>query len=461
MSRKLLLPLLAALVFFSVAATRRRAVQPPKDVPLSLARSFAVTDKPILAGFSFERVMDALAARSGVPGTTGGQLIRQMFDTQNPKPGKADPAGPHCDDFLVNGKPTFNGFPRRCPTAEGALAQQPFAAGEYMTTALMNRFDQAPPDGANCGQYRMIFARPPLQPGQRIHLIFEAVLPNPHPEQGLTACRPVAEFWAGLSLVDSMSERRARLEKFYFDGISGFEPVVAPEHYGAALGGGIRTRQALAGPTVRGPRMYQFRIAKECTAPNDCVLRLVPDTLENLPFGDLFDARVDTPTARALRDEFVKQVPTLAVNDVNLYSMKISRDFLMVESDPVDSELAFAFDTPFIRALSTDAGKAYRDRIQAELTRIGSDLTPLHIIQRAESQNCVGCHTLSGPVGGGVVFPASEGLEQVQDLLTESGEGGPESRFRISRALRDVFIPHRMEILRQFLATGKAPVHSN
>jgi hypothetical protein len=39
-------------------------------------------------------------------------MLQQLFDTQNPIPGIADPGGPHCDDTMINEVPTFNGFPR-------------------------------------------------------------------------------------------------------------------------------------------------------------------------------------------------------------------------------------------------------------------------------------------------------------------------------------------------------------
>ena len=182
-------------------------------------------------------VLDQLVARSGVPNITSAQLFRQWFDTQNPKPGLADRAGPHCDDFMTDGSPSFNGLPRRCPTFEGALAATPFTSGEYFPIALVNRFDQAPADGSNCGQFRLIFARAmPLQ--QRLHIIMEPVLRNPNPASGLAGCRAVAQFWAGLTNVDSQADRRAKLESFFFDGIAGMPPVIDPDNFTAASGGG-------------------------------------------------------------------------------------------------------------------------------------------------------------------------------------------------------------------------------
>jgi hypothetical protein len=44
--------------------------------------------------------------------------------------------------------------------------------------------------------------------------------------------------------------------------------------------------------------------------------------------------------------------------------------------------------------------------------------------------------------------------------MVGGGEGG-QRRFLISEAMEKVFIPHRMEILRRFLASSTPPVHSN
>src|SRR5690349_16811 len=83
------------------------------------------------------------------------------------------------------------------PTPEGALAQSnPFTPPQYVPLALTNRFDLAPANGANCGQYRAIYARRTNVETDRLHIIFEATLPNPDPAAGLAGCRPVAEFWA-------------------------------------------------------------------------------------------------------------------------------------------------------------------------------------------------------------------------------------------------------------------------
>jgi hypothetical protein len=482
MKKNVIAVLAVTMALLATAATRRRPTLPPgSNVPLSLTRSFAVTDVAILQGFPFARVVDAIAARSGVAGATGGQLIRQLYDTQNPRPGIADSAAPHCDDFLTDGTPSFNGFPRRCPTPEATLlAATPFGATDYVPLALINRFDMAPADGANCGQYRMIYVtyptpdKPPAN--HRIHFIFESVLPNPHPEQGIAGCRAVAQFWADLSSVDSMSERRARLEQFFFDGIPGFEPVVHPNHYTLASGGGIRTRENLQGLTkVNGTRFYQFRVEKQCPSGSSCTLRLMPDLLENVPSGLLFRADAfGEPKVGPFHDEFIAQVKTLAINDVNQFHMNVRAQSLLVESNPDDDPFSLGYSFWFRGAARDDGGK-FRAQVDAELKRIGSDLTPENIVARAETQACHGCHAPSGTIdvpsgipgasvslGGGVVFPAAvPGFGHVDDLTMTDGDGGPSSRFQISPAMKDVFIPNRMRILREFLLHGRPPEHSN
>lgn len=444
--------LLFCVVMLCVAAARRRAITPPEQVPLDARRSFAVTDKAILDGFSFERVLTALTAGTQ---TSPAQLYQQWLDTFNAKPGLVSADGPHCDDFVVDGGPSLNGFPRRCPVPEGLFAnEQPFTPGRFIRIGITNRFDLAPADGSNCGQYRLVFARPSSAPLDMFHIIFEAVLPNPNPAAGLSACRPVADFWAGLSAVGSMDERRAQLEMFFFQGLPGFSPVVRAENYSGA--GGIRTSQRTG---AVGPRMYQFRATRDCTA-GDCRITMRPDALENMIFGPFFDSHLDTPQARRFRDNFVTQVSTLAVRDVNEYFMNVPSEFLMAESNPSDTVPLFLLVEPFTQGLATPAGVDFNNRIAAELTRIGSTLTPSQVVLRADTQGCIGCHLVSGSVGEGVVFPrAGDHLQHLDEHVVEDGEGGVASRFAISPAMQ-VFIPHRMQVLHDFLNRGTPPVHS-
>lgn len=419
-----------------------------------MRRSFAITDLAILDGFSFERVMNALVDRSGVRGVTATRLYQQLLDTQNRKPGLVTADGPHCDDFLVDGRPSFNGFPRHCPTPEGALATgDPFVPAQFIPLAIINRFDLTASDGSHCGQYRLIFARKASQ-SDTLHFIFEGVLPNPNPDKDLEGCRPVAQFWADLSRINSISERRAKLETFFFTGLPGFAPVVDPDNYSRASGGGIRSFHY--SPSLGGkPQFYQFRLEKSC-AGTICRLLMAPDVLQNSPMGSFFNAT--KAQGQRFRENFIQQVETLAIPDRNRYFMDVPREFLIAESDPVDGELAFLFLPSFLSGLVTLEGQAFNARITTELRRVGSSLTPTDIVYRAQTQNCYGCHAAAA-VGLRLVSPPPIAiLQHISERFQEQGEAG--ARYSISPAMHNQFLPHRMEVLRNFLASAVPPTRA-
>lgn len=432
-----------AAVLLLTAAARRHAVVPPPFVNLDLDRSLVVTDQAVISGMTLERTLQALINRAGVTQTPLA-LYRQWLDTQNPKPGMFLADAPHCDDFITNAVPSFNGFARRCPTPEGSLAMSdPFTAHEYTTTGVINRFDQTPADGSNCGQYRIVFARTSgAAAGTKLEIIFEGVLPNPNPSAGIAACRPVAQFWADLTKVDSALDRRALVEKFFFDGIPGFAPLVTPENFNN--GGRVRNkhRDPSSGEV---PRFYQFVVEKRCTN-GDCKLFMQPDVVENAPHPGLYNASLNTPLGAEFRDEFIRQIPTLALRDINYY-LDFPKKYDVGETTPPDS-VAFGSQAYF-QSINSQAGKDFDARVRQELARVKSTLTPLDLLIRADTQFCGGCHLGRIPVGDGLTFPAAVGDSHV----------APGS---ISPALRDVFGPSRAKALSNFLVNGTPPpAHMN
>ena len=455
--RKVALVAVVALGSLLLLSARHRAAAPPKPLTVDLRRSLVIIEIPMLEGFGFERVLQALVDRSGATATTPLSLYKQWFDTQNPKPGVVAGNSPHCDDLIANGKPSFNGFPRRCPTPEGQLAMtDPFTAHDYVPIGVTNRFDLTPADGSNCGQYRIVYTKISSSPSVKLHVIFEAVLPNPNPAAGAAACRPVAQFWADLSAIDSMAERRARVEKFFFEGLDGFAPVLRPEHFTVESGGGIRTKHQNGG----APRFYQFHLRKDGTR-----LLVEPGLLETMPYGPLYDASAQTALGAEFRAFFVSQVATLAIRDVNGFFLRMPNKYLMTESHPEDTQLpAFNSGAHFNRGLSTAEGRAFSDAIAAELKRIGSPLTPAQVVIRADGQHCHGCHLDGLPngtpisIGDGVFFPQAFLGSHVADF---TGVSDGVTGFTMSPALINVFGPNRAKILRDFLATGTLPAHSN
>jgi len=406
-------------------------------VTLDARRSLAVTEKAIVSGFSLRTVLGQLASQSGVPGLTAAQLFKQLWDTQNPSPGLT--AGPHCNDV-----PSVTGFPYRCRTAEGAQAQNPeLELDRYSAIGLFNRFDLAPANGADCGEYRIVFAHTPSS--GRNFLIFEAVLANPRPELGLEGCRPVAKFWSDLSGNTDVMSRKNALVNFYFNGLSGFMPVVHVENYGLPGAGRSTTGQLRTNQFIQSPWLLrEFKLKKTCGT--GCSMFFQPVTDKTNPFGRLFTQGSTEALASEFQNTFFpSQVAALAVNDLNTFNYAVPDKFNTGESaaEPFGPD---DYDRQF------SATGTFASNIQAKLTQLNSPLTPAQIVARAKALSCAGCHALSNrqSLGGGLTWPSSLGFTHISEQ-TEPGQDG--ERFILSPALMEVFLPQRKAVLENFVNT--------
>lgn len=431
--------ILVILVLFWVSITSAAPVQ------IDPRRSLAVTEQAILAHFPLERVLTQLAEQSQVPGTTALSLFHQLWDTQNPDPGLG--LGPHCNDQVnKNGRPALNSFPYTCRRSEGRQAQtDPFANSQspnaYIPVGLFNRFDLAPKDGANCGEYRIAFAKRSgiLNQIQRAFLIFEAVLPNPNPGQGLQGCLPIARFWSGLSQTALVEERAARLEDFYFNGIPGVQPVVQVDHYGGNPQGTGQVRANLFMNIPRFTGQWMLREFKLIRAGSGV---FVPQPDENNPPGALFEPDSTHPKAAAFRAFFPSQVANLAAERLTDITMQMPDEFSSgqsISSLSNENDLSEHFDDGELKMA-----------IQVELNRLGSGLTPEQIVERAQAMVCAGCHQLSNnrALGGGLRWPSSRIFTHTSEQ-TEVVNG--QRRHRLSQAITQVFLPQREKILEDFL----------
>jgi hypothetical protein len=416
--------------------------------PLDPRRSLAVTEKAILSRFNGRRVFTKLVADNGGAGFTPDQLFRQLWDTQNPAPGQPDlPGMPHCSDAGN----TLNTFPYVCRPSEGGQARvgSPLNLDSYAAVGLFNRFDLAPVDGGNCGEYRIVLAKLPFVPNARNFMIFEAVLPNPHPELGQEGCRPVADFWAQLSTQTDPAVRAARLESFYFTGLPGFPAVVDMRHYGnnPKGQGQVRTNQFLTGGPNTPPvpwLMREFKLVSDCAALPSCTLKFTPATVKTNPFGGLFNPTSTHPRAASFRSHFVTQVAGLAINDLNRFNYSVPDEFNAGQNNSqtpgiVDDYLAQFGPGP----------SPFHQAIGQELARLGSPLTPHDVVARAQALSCGGCHQRNSgrPVGGGLTWPASANFVH----STETDDPADPSRFALSPALRDQFLPLRKSVLESYL----------
>ena len=425
-------------------------------------RSLVVTEQPILARFSLQRVLDQLVAQSGVPGLTSTALFHQWWDTQNPTPGTV--AGSHCGDEVdAAGQPALNTFPYACrpaPAEGGEVDSLPFPdtashPGGYVPIGLFNRFDLAPADGGHCGEHRIVYARRSgiATNNNRNLLIFEAMLPNPLPAQGLKGCFRIAKFWADLTKDSDITRRADALERFYFTGVANIPPVVHVNHFGSnALGAGqIRTNQFMqTAPSPPAPpsawTLREFKLRRSCAGGACTALTMVPVTDKENPYGPLFNPTGSHPRLDAFQQHFVSQVPTLAADSVADIAF----------SNPVDdynsgqSQASGSNETSYLEQFG-DAPSPLRSRLEAALAGLGSALTPDDIVARAQALSCAGCHRLSrnADLGGGLVWPSSLGFTHVSERDTETVGGV--TRFQISPALTDVFLPKRKQILDDFM----------
>lgn len=430
-----------------VQSSARQAMAQAALVTVDVRRSLVVTEQAILQNFTLKEVMDQLVAQSGVPGLTSIQLFRQLWDTQNPGPGLG--LGGHCNDQVdANGRPVFNTYPYHCRAAEGSQAQadpftNPSSGQAYKAVGLFNRFDLAPASGADCGEYRIVFAKRSgeLNALSRNFIIFEATLPNPRPNLGLEGCLPIARFWQHLSTDADLASRTAALKGFYFQGLPGFLPVVHLHNYGADVTRGtgqIRTNMFMQFNWL----LREFKLQQTCGATGCTALKAVIATDKVNPFGGLFNPASTHPLAADFRAFFPTQVSALANPDINLFTYEVPARFNAAQSDSQGLENDYVFQF--------GAGGALRSAIQAELTRIGSTLTPEHIIRRARALSCAGCHELSNGDNVGTAQPWPSSL--VFTHTSEFTESGPEgARFQLSPALVNVFLPHRKRVLEEFL----------
>ena len=396
------------------------------------------------AHFQLEDVFQQLLDLAGAPPSeTPTELLRRLWDTENAVGSGAfsEPFQPHC---TPGGD--LNGYPLECPRFEGSLA---FSAvpSDFIPVALFNRFDLAPTDGAHCGEYRIVYSSTAVSGA----IILEGQLPNPHPECGIEACRPVAEFWQGLSSVTSEAVLGERLREFYFKGLSGFSPVIHPQSYGLGAksgaygtgGGQIRTNTITSSWQLR-----EFQLAQSSEmVKGGPRLFANPVTVKNNPFGELFDFTSSRPEAGSFQSFFTGggEIASLAATNVNNVAMathdKFNAGQSTVSFDPVND---------YVTSLDNGgAGNPFIQDIDAELQNIfctpgipcTPPLTPQNIADRATSQSCAGCHELSNSrdMGNGMTWPNSLGFLHV-------GFGGD-----LSEALTCVFLPHRRSVLLSFV----------
>lgn len=429
-------------------------------------RSLAITDAPILARFPLQRVLEQLIGSADVVEPDAATSWRQLWDVFNPGPGLG--LGAHCDDSVGDGGVgSLNGYPFTCrpAPAEGAQAScDPFAAGSpcaYLPVGLFMRFDLAREDGAHCGEYRIVYAKASgrTDGADRALVIFEAAMRNPHVNQGLRGCQRLVRAWAELSDEPDLTERADLLEEIYFDGWQEFDPVVQWSNFGdnPLDAGQVRTNQFVQ-PLTLPRRVWSLRELKlrRVCAP-ECVLRWVPVTDKVNPFGPLFavDGAPTGGTAAAFQAELVDRVPGLAGPSIASIGLHVSDAFNSGQSEASSSTPESNYVVQF------GAGPpGFRAALQTRLTALASPLTPDHIVARAQAMSCAGCHRFSNnaDVGGGLLWPPSLGFTHVSERDVDLEVVGGVTRYKLSPALVDSFLPARAALVKDYLDDVPRPV---
>jgi hypothetical protein len=355
------------------------------------------------------------------------------------------------------GQTLLNDFPYACrpAPAEGAeAAGDPFTdpdanAGAYVPVGLFNRFDLAPADGSHCGEHRIVYARRSgISSGiDRNLIIFEAVLPNPRPAQGLKGCHTIAKFWADLTKESEITRRADALEAFYFRGVANVGPVVHVNNFGNnALGAGqIRTNQFMQTGATKVWSLREFKLVRTCAGGTCTALTVVPVTDKVNPFGPLFSPTGTHPRTAAFQNAFIEQVPALAASSLMAIDLRVADTFntgQSLASGSTENNYVVQFG---------DAPSDFQADLDATLQQIGSTLAARDVVARAQALSCAGCHQLSNnaPLGGGLVWPPSLGFTHVTERQTESVGGI--TRFLVSDALLTTFLPKRKQVLDDYL----------
>jgi hypothetical protein len=437
---------------------------------LRIDRSLAVTAGAVLDGadFSFRRTIGAILTSAGKEDTAAEReaLVETMLLSFHRKRATNPVSGLRMSLDQRPGEAQLNAADLLDPTKPTGL----------IPIGLFNRLDLAPDHWGYCGEHRIVYSFKSGAAGGRLLLIFEAIVPNPRPDQGEAGCRPVANFWAGLS-PDAVTdaERAARLQAFYYtgdldgDSVRDVEPVVHFRHYGGDARGQVRGNLFVASNW----QLREWRVVLEPASASPVFLH---ETIKNTPLVEFYADPEDpaAPTSkfidRALGNEeatryqvefLVRYINNLIVTPAESQPAPGSP---LSEEQLVFSKIGLGSDPRFDEFQGTSqgtvdmpstlapAGARIRVLLDGLLPQAQSTVPPAKRINATQALNrayvatCAGCHqpTANGlpgattlEVGPGLSFPNSHPAGFVH-----SGENRT-----LSPALNDHFLPVRKENL--------------
>jgi hypothetical protein len=403
---------------------------PQCDTPPNVTRPERVLLENDVAALGNIRLLDVFNAVAKNGGFTGDglRLYQEMFDSYASPDQATLPDAIHCGDETTNGAPSLNGYPIRCNRRERAHVSDP---QNFRATAIINRIDFTPENGANCGQQRMIFAN---STRGRTFIIVEAQIPNPKPELGVKGCLPLAQFWLDQNSIDNPFTRGDRLAQAFLVGhpdlvAQGFGPFYTATNL--TIGSGqIRTNQFDDSPWT----LREFKLALDGTN-----LKAIPFPTAEAPNGALWDENSGLPQGPACRENFLTAMQGLLTDDMSKMSFVVDHACKDAESQNDGSQDYAARTSPGFQKLLSD-------------NLIGTGLSAKEIANRARfAGSCIGCHNESNfaSLGRGVVAPQSLDFPHVSEFAsTDCGSRNVgASCFPTSIALNTVFLPSRLNTL--------------
>jgi hypothetical protein len=409
-------------------------VEEVEPLPPNARRGVMETSVDALSGLTLRDALDAALRNSGASASrvTSTDVYHAIIDSYSTAELGRDPDASHCDDEQTDGQPSLNGFPLMCPRLE----KEQFANLDlWFPLAMVNRLDLAPADGANCGQQRIIFGNNVPNGASRMFIIIEAMVPNPNPECGVDACRPIAEFWNGLTSVDDPFTRGDLLrDAFLNSGVGQFGPFMNSDHLGPD-GGQIRTNNF--NDFTWTLREFHMQSAPEVLP--------TPEPVSESPNGQLWNDQIPLPQGPACRQSFIDAIPALLGDNLGAMSFPVAQECK-------DAESPNNFSQDYFSNLISGSGQ-FIDQLDSAL--VGTGLSAFDIANRARfAGSCMGCHqeASGSSLGGGLSAPFQGDFVHVSEQFTEDcGDGN--ACFGLSNALKDEFIPHRLAVQARLLAS--------
>ena len=434
----------------------RTGAEPPQSssVDAVFIRDGATIDA---SGITLSGVFQQLASEGN---GTGEGLFRQFWDAQR----RVSAIGSD-----INCVP-INGFELSCDRQESEVAfmsdaQVAVEMTRYNTLALVNRIELRT-GWQDCGEHRVVFGRNDFQ---RNFLIVEARVPNPTPGD-VRGCEPVIRHWQNMPGLDPVA-RGIELNRFFMEGLEGIAPVISVANLSEGQGQ-IRTNQFMTPEWML--REYDLDTRCDSAVEGECTIVALPVRVNENPFGELFNP--DLPflggalaeLAADFQSEFASNLEPLLKDDIVMLSNPVSDRFNNGQSHA--SGFAFFendFRGHFGNNLFTPFGLDLQSQLEGRVDARGNPLTVDQLLNRATAMTCGGCHE---PSSFGLTAPNAIGAFRLSDgSIIDSwpstlGFVHVDEQRNISPALRDVFIPARLEafvdVLEELdvaISTGFAP----